>query len=258
MLQIVNIASSCGYDAIELRFVEEEDSLYKLAAFSGSGLVETKRLLTENGLRICCVDTSCRFHFPDVSERSPWIAEGERMADLAAELESPAIRVFGDQIQPSADRASTRAWIAESIRELDQRIQQIGVEVWLETHGDFASAPETNAILNESNSARVGVIWDPANCWLDSGETPQQGADGMRRAIRHVHVKDLRKAGDKWEPVLNGDGTFPLEELRLALHSIGFDGYASYEWERKWHSQIPPADAALPHFARWFREHWNV
>jgi sugar phosphate isomerase/epimerase len=257
MPQIVKIASSCGYDGIELRFVQGEDSLYKLAPFAGNALAQTRRALSENGLKICCVDTSCRFHSPDPNERSRWIAEGERMAVLTAELGSPAIRVFGDQIQPGADRESTRAWIAESIHELDRRIEPTGVEVWLETHGDFASAAETNAILNQSKSDRVGVIWDATNCWLESGETPQQGATGMRNAIRHVHIKDLRKSGESWEPVLNGEGSFPLEELRLALHDIGFDGYVSFEWEKKWHPQIRAAEVALPHFACWFREHWN-
>ena len=49
----------------------------------------------------------------------------------------------------------------------------------------------------------------------------------------------------------------PLEEMRLALRNIRYDGYASFEWEKKWHAQIPAADVALPHFARWFRENWH-
>jgi len=258
MQQIVKIASRCGYDGVELRFVEGEDSLYKLAAFTGKGLTRTRHLLFESGLNICCVDTSCRFHSPDATEREKWIVEGERMADLAAELGSPAIRVFGDQIQPGADRESTRAWIAESIDQLNRNIESSGVAVWLETHGDFASAAETVAILNASKSRRIGIVWDAANCWLQSGESPQQGAVGMQHVIVHVHVKDLRECGERWVPALNGEGTFPLEEMRLALRNIGYDGYASFEWEKKWHPQIPAADVALPHFARWFREHWNV
>ena len=34
------------------------------------------------------------------------------MAELASSLGSPGIRVFGDKIQPGADRASTRSRIA--------------------------------------------------------------------------------------------------------------------------------------------------
>jgi hypothetical protein len=145
--EIISIASSSGYDGIELRFVENEDSLWKLPAFQGQELTNTKTALSDHGLTISCVDTSCRFHFPDAKERSFWIDEGERMSDLAASLGAPGIRVFGDKIQPGADRASTRSWIAESICNLAAQTAPKGVEVWLETHGDFASAPETAGIL---------------------------------------------------------------------------------------------------------------
>jgi sugar phosphate isomerase/epimerase len=257
MPQIVAIAASCGYEGIELRFVENEDSLWKLPAFRGMGLVATKQAVLDRGLAICCVDTSCRFHSPDPTERAKWIEEGARMAELAAQLGAPGIRVFGDKIQPEADRDSTRKWIAESIHELDHKIAGTGVTVWLETHGDFASARETNAIVSQAASHGVGVIWDPANCWLESNETPQQSATGMAERIRHVHIKDLNRTRNGCELVLTGEGTFPLLELRSALRTIGYQDFVSFEWEKKWHPHIADANMALPHFARWFRENWN-
>jgi sugar phosphate isomerase/epimerase len=256
LAQMLSIASSSGYDGVELRFIENEDSLWRLPAFRGDELAKTKREICDRGLSICCVDTSCRFHFPDPKERAQWIEEGERMSDLAAALSAPAIRVFGDKIQAGADRDSTRRWIAESIRELGSRIKSKGVEVWLETHGDFASARETMAILAEAGSEQDGVIWDPANCLLESNEGPQEGATEMGTAIRHVHIKDLRQDQHGWQPVLTGEGTFPLSELRLALEQINYKGFVSFEWEKKWHPEIPDANTALPHFARWFRENW--
>lgn len=258
MPQIVAIAHSNGYSGVELRFVENEDSLWKLSCFQSSGLAITKSLLGDHGLVISCVDTSCRFHSPDAKERERWIEEGQRMADLAAELESPGIRVFGDKIQPGSDRESTRHWIAESMSELQQKVSLSGVQVWLETHGDFASAPETNAILAQVNQSAVGVIWDPANCWIEVKETPSQGAAEMIEQIKHVHVKDLRLEKSGWEPVLNGQGMFPLSELQTALRHINYSGFLSYEWEKKWHPHIPDANIALPHFAGWMRENWAI
>ena len=77
-MQAIEIASASGYDGIELRFVENEDSLWKLPAFGAHELPATKRALKDHGLVISCVDTSCRFHFPDPKERARWIEEGER------------------------------------------------------------------------------------------------------------------------------------------------------------------------------------
>ena len=254
--QIISIAESSGYDGIELRFVENEDRLWKLPDFRDSGLAATHRTLADKNLRISCVDTSCRFHFPDKNERELWIEEGVRMAEVAAALDAPGIRVFGDTIQAGASRESTRGWIADSIEELSERIRNIGVEVWLETHGDFASSTETMAILDKSNVSNVGIIWDPANCLIESGEGSLDGATRVSSRLRHVHIKDLVQKGSSWSPVLTGEGSFPLSELKLALGRINFEGFVSFEWEKKWHPEIPDANIALPHFANWFRMNW--
>jgi sugar phosphate isomerase/epimerase len=254
MPQITAIASSAGYDGIELRFVENEDSLWKLPAFRGTQLAATRQSLSDHGLVISCVDTSCRFHSPDAQERARWLEEGERMADLAATLNAPGIRVFGEKVQSGADRASTHHWIATSISELAHRISPRGIEVWLETHGDFASACETAEILPEGKSLRIGAVWDPANCLLETGERPQKGASYLGARIRHVHLKDLCQNSDGWKPALTGNGDFPLPEVRSALRQLNYDRFVSFEWEKKWHPEIEDASIALPHFTRWFRE----
>ena len=256
MPQIIAMARAERYDGIELRFVQGEDSLWKLPVFSGRELTSTKRALADHALIISCLDTSCRFHSPDAAERERWIAEGERMADLAAEMGAPGLRVFGDIIQPGADRASTKGWIAESLRELAEIAAAKGVEVWIENHGDFAAACETAAILAHGASTRVGVVWDPANSFAAHHERPAEGAALLQAAIRHVHIKDLRREEDDWKYVLTGEGDFPLLELKASLDDLKYDRFVSFEWEKKWHREIADAEIALPHFARWFRKNF--
>jgi sugar phosphate isomerase/epimerase len=254
MPQIIAVASATGYEGIELRFVENEDSLWKLPAFCGKELAATRRALADHGLTVSCLDTSCRFHSPDAQERARWLEEGNRMADLAASLDAPGIRVFGEKVQPGADLASTQSWIAQSIRELSNRVDAIGIEVWLETHGDFAGATATAEVLSEAHSLNLGVVWDPANCFVETGERPQEGASRLGAHIRHVHIKDLCKSAGGWKPILTGDGDFPLLEVASALRQLDYERFVSFEWEKKWHPDIADADVALPHFTRWFRE----
>jgi sugar phosphate isomerase/epimerase len=254
MPQIMEIAADSGYDGVELRFVEGEDSLWKLAAFSGTQVAATRRALTDRGLMIACVDTSCRFHSPDAREREAAIEEGDRMSDLAAELGAPGIRVFGDTIQPGANRDSTRSWIAESIRTLADRTAPKGVGVWLETHGDFVAAGETAAILSEAGSPRIGVVWDPVNSLIATGESLAEGAALLGSAIHHVHVKDFQYCPDGVEYVLTGEGAFPWHDLSRTLKQLHYDRFLSFEWERKWHPELEDAAIAVPHFAKRFRE----
>src|SRR5215470_4510411 len=109
--QVVEIAAKSAYEGVELRFLEGEDSLWKLPRFQGAALNEAKRMIADRGLSVTCVGTSCRFHSPDEQERAIWVKEGLRMAELAATLGAPGIRVFGDKIQPGESRESTRDWI---------------------------------------------------------------------------------------------------------------------------------------------------
>jgi sugar phosphate isomerase/epimerase len=254
MPQIIAIAASLGYDGIELRFVQGEDSLWKLPVFQGGELAATKRSLADCGLIISCLDTSCRFHFPDASERRRWLVEGERMSDLAVALGAPGLRVFGDKIQPGTNRDSTRSLIAEGIGKLAEIASAKGVEVWLETHGDFASASETLAILTQAGSSHTGALWDPANCLIEAQESPAEGATKLGCAIRHTHIKDLRQNNGTWEHVLTGEGSFPLQQQLEALQKLKYDRFVSFEWEKKWHPEIADAEIALPHFVRWFRQ----
>ena len=140
LARVLDAAGRLGYDGVELRFLEGDDALWARPELSGSGLAETKRRLADAGLAVPCVDTRSFFHHPDASARRTAIDEAARSAEVAAALGAPGIRVFGDRVQPGADLASTRGWIAESLAALRDRVGGSGVEVWLETHGDFATA----------------------------------------------------------------------------------------------------------------------
>ncbi|HET6181331.1 MAG TPA: sugar phosphate isomerase/epimerase family protein [Candidatus Sulfotelmatobacter sp.] len=252
--QIIAMASGEKYDGIELRFVQGEDSLWNLPVFSGAELASTKRALADHAVTISCVGTSCRFDSPDAAERRRWRMEGERMADLAAELNAPGLRVFGDTIRTGTDRASTQGWIADSVRTLAGIAKSRGVEVWIENHGDFVTAEQTAAILAQADCPNAGVVWDPANSYAAAQEQPSEGAALLGAAIRHVHIKDMQRQQDGWKHVLSGEGEFPLLELKSALKQLHYDRFLSFEWEKKWHPEIADPEVALPHFARWFRQ----
>jgi sugar phosphate isomerase/epimerase len=249
--QAVELAVRNGYDGLELRFLEGEDSLWKLSAFQGRELQRSRGLIADSGLAIACLDTSCRFDSPEALERKRWIDEGVRMAELAAQLGAPAIRVFGDRIQPGANREQTVTLISDSLNMLVENLRGSELEVWLETHGDFASAADVEAVL--SACPVVQIIWDPACAIIERGERPLESGLALQRWIRHAHIKDLSNENGSWTPVLTGDGTIPLSEIRTVFETIGYTGYLSFEWEKKWHPSIEAAEIAVPHFANWFR-----
>lgn len=252
--QAVDIATQCGYEGIELRFLQGEDSLWKLPDFQGAGLGRTKQRIRDAGLTVCCVDTSCRFDSPDAEERHRWIEEGQRMAVLAEELGAPGIRVFGDRIQEGESREATQGWIVECLGSLSG---QTKVGVWLETHGDFSRSKDVKPIISQCE--KLDVIWDPAAAFVEARERPAESSQGIQTAIRHVHIKDLRwDENGRWSPILTGEGEFPLAEMKDSMRAMNYEGFLSFEWEKKWHPEIEPAEIALPQFANWFRDKWHA
>jgi sugar phosphate isomerase/epimerase len=252
---VIEIALCSGYNGIELRFLEGEASLWKLPSFQGAGLSESRRRIAESGLEVACVDTSCRFDSPDNEERERWIEEGVRMAELARELGTPGIRVFGDRVPPGVEREIIRGWIAECLNALVEKVGRMEVEVWLETHGDFCSSSEVQKIL--ANCDGIGIVWDPAAAFIAYGEGPLRNGVAFGDAVRHVHVKDLRRVDAAWIPALTGEGLFPLAEVRQVTSELQYKGFISFEWEKKWHPEIEPPETAIPHFANWFRGEWE-
>jgi glucosamine-6-phosphate deaminase len=257
LARVIDAAGRYGYDGIELRFLEDDDALWARPELLGAGLAETLRRLADAGLVVSCVDSRSFFHHPDAGKRATALDEAARTIDLAAALSAPGIRVFGDRVQPGADRASTEGWIADALRSLAERGRQAGVECWLETHGDFATGAAARGVLDKTAAPGAAAIWDPANAFSEFGEAPADGARALGDAVRHVHLKDVvppRSEGAPpipWTPVLMGRGEFPAEDVLDVLARRGYAGFVSFEWEKRWHPEIEEPEIALPHFIRY-------
>jgi glucosamine-6-phosphate deaminase len=259
LARAVDAASRLGYDGIELRFLEDDDALWERPELRGAGLVETRARLADAGMEVACVDSRSCFHHVDAASRRQAVDEALRTVEVAASLGAPGIRVFGDRVQPGADRATTRGFIADSLHALREKAKPARVEVWLETHGDFAPAAAARSLLELASGDGLGVVWDPANAFSEFGEAPAKGARVLGAAIRHVHLKDLKRPGPgsrhlPWTPALIGEGDFDAESVLRELRLLGYQGFVSFEWEKAWHPQIEEPEAALPHFLSWISE----
>ncbi len=252
LARILQVAGGEGYDGVELRFLEQDDALWTRPEFAGSGLVETRRRLRDAGLEVPCVDSRSFFHWPDPARRAEALAEAERVIDLAHDLGARGVRVFGDTVQPGADLASTRRFIADSLLALREKAGPGGGEGWLESHGDFARSAAMLSILARVPGGRVGVLWDGPNAF-EAGDGPAAGVRRLGQRIRHVHLKDLRREAGRphARAVLPGTGEFPAASALEALAGIGYRGWLAFEWEKKWQPEIEEPEVALPRFIAW-------
>ena len=190
MPEVLRAAATYGYDGVELRVISRELDLWNLPEFKSSSLATTRTVIQDHGLVIASMGSSACFHSPDVQER-------ERNLDVCAPHGRDccrARRALHSSLRRShstgCDRKQTAAWIADSLTQLADKLKPAGVQVWLETHGDFASAADVSEIFAQLDCAQVGIIWDPANAFEQNGEAPLI-LPQMSSCIRHVHLKDL-------------------------------------------------------------------
>ena len=244
--QIVQRAVEYGYQGLELRGVEGEMDLTKAAPFTGGRLAATKHTLQDRNLAIPCLDTSCRFD--DESVIASAIDEGKRHIDLAAELNAPYIRVFGDTMRDNQARQKIIEQVINGLTALAQHAEGTHVQVLIESHGDFARVQNLQDVLQVVQHPHVGVLWDVHHPYRFFSEPLADTYEKLKDRIRHVHLKDSIITDKGVRYCLLGQGDLPIEEALRLLVNGGYHGWISFEWEKRWHPEIEEPEVALPAF----------
>ncbi len=247
--QIIAAAQHNGYEGLEIRMLNGEILPPTLDKDARDQVRSKSRAA---GLKIICVDTSLRIATQDAEGKAAQIRDGIAFLEMAAEWESPFIRVFGGTPEgtPVSDTIKVSA---ECLTTLAKRGQELGVTVLLETHDAFSSSATVMDVLNLAPEA--GALWDTLHPYR-VGEQPSETAECLGNRCLHVHVKDGRRgANDNWDLKLLGEGEVPIPTILATLHSRNYQGWLSVEWEKKWHPEIEEPEIAIPQHAELLREY---
>lgn len=246
--RIAQAARTYGYAAVELRAIAGDLDLLNRPEFQPGTVETTRGWLADEGLSICCIDTSCTFDSRAADDRRRQVEVALRYTELAAALGAPLIRIFPDKIQTGATLDETRDNIATCLREVAQG-GPAGVRIALETHGDFARCYLAAEIMRLANHPNVALIWDVANS-VAAGDSIEESAREVGPYLAHVHLRDARAVNGRehWLPVLAGRGAISFTDAVNALRRLEYNGHISFEWEKYWHPEIEEPEVALPDF----------
>ncbi len=246
---ILDTAKAAGYQAVEFRGLMGELDLTKSPAFdTATHINETRTQFADRGIGICNLGSSAQLHHADATKRTRNLDEARRFIDLAHALNCPFVRVFPDQLPPDQNRETTLQLISDGLLELGNYAKNSQVTVLLESHGELTRSDLLTQIMQAAKHPNVGLIWDIVNMWADAQEAPATVYGKLKPYIRHVHVKDARIVAGKPQYVLLGEGEAPLREAINALKAGRYDGYYSFEWEKRWHPEIDEPERAIPHY----------
>ncbi len=186
-------------------------------------------------LEVAGVGTSSRFESPDPAQRQAMIDRTKRYVELAADLGSERIRVFGNDIPPGVPRDECVQYVGESLAELGEFAEPYGVDVLLEMHGQFNYWGFSRTAVEIADQPNVALVYncDPRDIVAGSVAATYSQVRGW---ISHVHMHAFV-------------GPYPYPELFSLLKEDGYDGYCSSEVDQ----EIPTIEHFLGTYANLFR-----
>jgi sugar phosphate isomerase/epimerase len=247
---ILESADRMGYAGIELRGVAGEMDLPKVPELQGTRLSATRKDLAALGIVVTDLGASAVMHEKDAAAREKHFDEGRRFIDLARELGTPYVRMFGDKLPPGEPKDEVIERVVDGFQQMAAHARAAGVTVLIESHGDFTSSGDLAAILSRVGSPQFALLWDAHHTFVAGKERPADTYAKLGKWVRHTHLKDSKPEGADRRYCLLGQGDVPVKEQVKVLVSAGYKGYYCFEWEKKWHPEIEEPEVAFPHYAK--------
>ena len=223
-----------GLDGAEL-------TLYYMPAIESSYLKKLRRLALSYGLAISSVGTRSNFSLPTAEERQKQAAEVHKWIDVAHELGSPCLRIFGGLVPEGYTVKQAVDWAIEGLKLCVKDAEDRGVVLALENHGGTTGrADDTIRIVDEVNSE-----WLRIN--LDLGNYSEDLYDGIRGTIPytvHAHAKVSTTFGGKMK--------LDYAKIKSLLQAGGYNGFLSIEYE-----EAEDPKTGVPEFARFLLEQFR-
>jgi sugar phosphate isomerase/epimerase len=255
LLQLTKSLRTDNIAGVDFRGLGAEIDITRLTQFT-THLDETLKLLHDNQISMPCLNTSITLISPSPERWEAMLDETQRYARLATRTHTPYLRIFGGAVPKGLTRDEGRSMAERHLRQVVKICRVYNCIPILETHDNWSRSTDILELIHAFDPQEVGVLWDLEHPWRQ-GESPHDSAIGLKRFVRHVHVKDsTTKTGDH-HPTLLGDGVIPLADCATALTEIAYDGWYCLEVEKRWDSSAPDPEKSLPNFANYMRQRWN-
>jgi sugar phosphate isomerase/epimerase len=253
--QIVTALRTDNITGIDFRGLGAEIDITRLTEFT-THLDQTLKLLHDNQISMPCLNTSVTLISPSAERWEAMLDEAQRYGRLASHTNTPYLRIFGGAVPKGLTLEEGRSMAERHLRQIIKICRVYNCIPLLETHDNWSTSSSMLELIHSFTPEEVGVLWDLEHPWRQ-GESPQDTALGLKRFIRHVHIKDCTSESNEHHPTLLGTGVLPLADCATALNEIAYDGWYCLESEKRWDSTAPEPEQSLPDFAKYMRQRWD-
>jgi sugar phosphate isomerase/epimerase len=244
---LLSSARRHGYDGIEPRLDAGHGHGIEVAA-SADRRREARRKAAEAGVALCCLATSVKVADPETADRTA--DELLERIDLAADLECPALRIFGGPFPESLGRDGAIESSAAPLRRVASRAGERGVVLCLETHDAWCDPVHVAGVMEKADVAWAAVNWDVMHPERLKLASLDRSFELLQPWLRHVHVHDARLNDGEFQFAPMGEGHVDHRRVIRLLRDAAYAGYISGEWIN-WE----PAEHHLPREVARLREY---
>jgi len=233
-----------GFDGVEIRGVGDEMYAPCVDVFGFDRLEKTKEQLEKANLTIPVLDSTCALAIEGVKDAA--MIEAKAYIDLAAKLGTPFVRVM-----PTEKAHPTNGDLALCKQQYEAICaygKEKGVMPIMETNGVLANSAEMRAFMDGIENDNKGVLWDVHHPYRFFDEDPSVTVANLGTLIKHTHVKDSLKINGEIKYKMMGYGDVPVMQAMDELKKIGYDGFVSLEWLKRWNPDLQEPGIVFAHY----------
>jgi len=243
-----------GYDGVDFRGYLADMDLRKSTLFLPGEIQRTARTLRNAGLSVSALSSSARVFDAAPDARAESLGEIEAHIEMAREMGAGTVRVFGGALNgtPPGDALSVAA---ETLCHAAEIARGAGVVVAVETHDDWVSTPLLARLFERAGFPEsAGILWDVHHPFRTAGEAPETTFANIGKNVCYTHWKDSATDATGGHALCRfGWGDLPLKKIFDVLDNNGYDGWHTFEWEKRWVPGLPEPEDAFPDFVRVMR-----
>lgn len=228
------LIKSWGMKHVDLRARIFQKPVEKL---SDGQLCEVRRMLSDNGMSVSCLQTSLgKVHLPDASRLALEMEKLDGIIRAADALNCRLVRSFyfwqppngqeTKEIGELAARPDVLSRVLEMFAPFAEKARKAGLVIAFENCG--CTKEECFTMLDALNVPGWGFAWDPKNSWMRDKEERERDLDAylklMASRANCVHVKSIGAIDfpDGFDPI-------PYRRIFNVLEEVGFNGPVSLE-----------------------------
>ncbi|MCX7704760.1 MAG: sugar phosphate isomerase/epimerase [bacterium] len=241
LIEMLEYAKKYGYDGVEPRAQAQHKHGIELET-SSKKRKEIKKIFQDSGIECACIATSIRYCFVDREKRKNALETTRSFIDLAVEIGTTRIRVFGGVPDIDIPEEDAVKIVGECLALASEYAEKNRIMLCLETHDFFSRADTAMRAVKIADSSCVKINWDIMHPFTQ-GMSIKEAFDHVKNFVEHCHVHDgVYDEKRNVKLALMGQGEIPYREAIRLLEEMNYQGYLSGEYIQAW-----SPDVVLPH-----------